>query len=309
MARQNSITHDHLEHETVSYIEENGTIKEVVSLPSDFFAVKCHHLDGRSIHTHNCIEMFYILSGSCTHVIETRPGLRQYETLEAGNYYVMDHQVSHGFERISRDFHLSNLLFMPRLIDPSLSNPVPGEQLISTREVGFPISGLAERLFNKKQIDKNGKILRLFERAWQTYKAHEIGTQNLFRCYVTEILIITLKNLYNDNKELGQEQIVTFLCAYMDKHYAEPISFSQICAEKNWNMSYVSRKFREVMGTNLENHLQDIRCQNACILLLETRMKIEEIGEAVGYPEPCYFRKIFKRKVGISASSFRRYIK
>lgn len=307
MVKKTKIMQNHPEHENISFIESDHELKETVSIPSDFFALKCHHLNGRALHTHNCIEMFYILSGSCTHIVEDRNKRRTYNQLTAGYYYIMDHSISHGFENLSKDFHIVNILFLPHLIDASFSDIANTEQLISHPSIGFAIPKLSEKLFNQPLIDKNGKILRLFERAWQTYIAQEFGARSLFRCYITEILIISLRNILNEGNHLGREQVITFLCAYIDKHYAEDFSLAGLCAENDWNNSFVSRKFKEVMGITFETYLQSTRCRNACILLVETRMKIEEIGEKVGYPEPCHFRKIFKRIIGTSASAFRRY--
>ena len=297
-----------VEHETISFVERNGEIREIISLPSDLFASKCHHLNGRSLHAHNCVEMFYILSGSCTHVLESGKN-RSLQRLQAGNYFIMDNTVHHGFAELSSDFHILNLLFMPKLIDEKLTGDLSVEKILSSPDIKLSDIIKKEQLINRVLTDPNGKILHLFEKAWQIYKARDIGFRELARCYIIEILILSAKNIFQENPETARGEIVTYLCAYVNKHYAENVSLTDICTAKDLNISFVSRKFKETMGIGFETYLQQIRCQNACILLIETRLPIEKIGESVGYFEPGYFRKIFKRMLGISASAFRKYNK
>ena len=68
---------------------------------------RCHQKAGRSKHSHTCIEMTYILSGTAMHAIQTNDGELKWETLTVGNYYILDYNASHVIYQTSDDFFKS----------------------------------------------------------------------------------------------------------------------------------------------------------------------------------------------------------
>ena len=53
------------------------------------------------------------------------------------------------------------------------------------------------------------------------------------------------------------------------------------------------------------NYLLNLRMDLAKILLTKTELPISEIGARVGFPDPNYFAKIFRRETGVTPSRFR----
>jgi len=54
------------------------------------------------------------------------------------------------------------------------------------------------------------------------------------------------------------------------------------------------------------NYINTIRIQKAQNLLLETSLNLQKIAEMCGYENDFYFSRIFKKKVGLSPSQFRK---
>ena len=86
----------------------------------------------------------------------------------------------------------------------------------------------------------------------------------------------------------------------------EDFSLRQICKDRFLNMSFISRKFKEVIGIPFETYLQNVRIQNACTLLIETDDPIDTIIEKVGYMDGDSFRKNFKRLLNTTPLRFRK---
>ncbi|NEY90121.1 helix-turn-helix domain-containing protein [Tabrizicola oligotrophica] len=61
-------------------------------------------------------------------------------------------------------------------------------------------------------------------------------------------------------------------------------------------------------GTGLSAHgfLEATRLREACRLLAYTRMRAQEVGFALGFDDPAYFARAFRRGMGMSASDYRR---
>ncbi|PVB61908.1 helix-turn-helix domain-containing protein [Labrenzia sp. 011] len=66
------------------------------------------------------------------------------------------------------------------------------------------------------------------------------------------------------------------------------------------------RRFRKATGQAPADYVQTLRIEEAKQLLETTAMPIEEISAEIGYSEPSSFRSAFRKRVGISASAYRK---
>lgn len=62
------------------------------------------------------------------------------------------------------------------------------------------------------------------------------------------------------------------------------------------------REFKEQFGMDFREYVLRFRVREACRLLRNPRVSITEVGYSVGFSEPSYFTKMFKRLVGICPS-------
>ena len=73
----------------------------------------------------------------------------------------------------------------------------------------------------------------------------------------------------------------------------------------NYSSAYFSKLFKQCFQRNFITYLTDVRIQAAGGLLQNTDLTIREIGENVGYKDPNYFPKVFRKVVGVSPSEYR----
>lgn len=59
-------------------------------------------------------------------------------------------------------------------------------------------------------------------------------------------------------------------------------------------------------GLSAHGFLEATRLREACRLLAYTRMRAQEVGFALGFDDPAYFARAFRRGMGMSASDYRR---
>lgn len=292
-----------LESEIISFVEEETETKEFVSIPRAVYMSRSHQRAGRSKHSHTCIEMTYILSGTAMHTIQVENGEMKKETLTVGNYFILDYNASHIIYQTSDDFFLVNFLFHPSFCDPSLDKYEPLDNLLKKVFSDVHITTLEESIANRTYYDDDKSVRKIFEDAWEVYKLKDPGYRNLLQCYISLILIESTRKILP--KKLSKRHAVVAIRDYVNEHYTEDISLRQICREKHLNMSYISRKFTEIMGINFETYLQNIRVQNACTLLIETDDSIDSIIEQVGYKDNSSFRAQFKRLLNTTPLKYR----
>ncbi len=86
---------------------------------------------------------------------------------------------------------------------------------------------------------------------------------------------------------------------------SEDISLESIAEQVGFSAPYLSKLFKKVEGINFKEYLVTVRMETAR-RLLDTRMTIAEVSEAVGYPNADYFSTIFKKHYGLTASEYRK---
>lgn len=93
--------------------------------------------------------------------------------------------------------------------------------------------------------------------------------------------------------------------AYIDERYTGDISLESVAELISLSPPYFSRLFRSQVGKTFIDYLTDLRIGRACQLLREGRLSIKEISSAIGYADPNYFGRIFKRIIGQTPSEYR----
>jgi two-component system response regulator YesN len=94
--------------------------------------------------------------------------------------------------------------------------------------------------------------------------------------------------------------------AYIDEHFAQPVSLASVAEYCDISPGYLSRAFSEHVGTSFNDYLNSIRLETAQRMLKERKQSVKEIAYAVGYHDPNYFSRIFKKFKGVSPTHLAR---
>lgn len=93
---------------------------------------------------------------------------------------------------------------------------------------------------------------------------------------------------------------------YIRAHYAEQLSLDDVAREVNLSSFYFSRLYKRETGVNFSDKLAQVRIERAKELLNKEDLSVKEIAYLVGYQEPNYFSRIFKKLTGRTASEFKK---
>lgn len=89
------------------------------------------------------------------------------------------------------------------------------------------------------------------------------------------------------------------------KHYSDELSLESLAARVYMSPSYLSRVFKRETGENLSIYIQNVRIDAAKTLLRTTSLRTYEVAERVGFSDPVYFSRIFKKITGVKPKDFR----
>jgi AraC-like DNA-binding protein len=93
---------------------------------------------------------------------------------------------------------------------------------------------------------------------------------------------------------------------FADRHYAEPLSLSEIAGVAGLSKYHFLRLFRATYGITPMEYVSQRRIERAQDLLRATNLTVTEVCFAVGFSSLGSFSSRFRRLVGESASEFQR---
>lgn len=126
--------------------------------------------------------------------------------------------------------------------------------------------------------------------------------------YLLELLILThrLSSEKPRKSNLLTMQEMEQAVQYFSQNYNSPISIDEYAHSHNFSISWFIQSFKQYTGTTPTQYLLFLRISNAKNLLENTSFNISEISRAIGYENPLYFSRIFKKQSGLSPSEYRK---
>ena len=93
---------------------------------------------------------------------------------------------------------------------------------------------------------------------------------------------------------------------WLGEHYRETGTIKQVVERANIPERTLKRRFKAATGSTLIEYLQNLRIEEAKRLLESGQQPVDEISVDVSYEDPSFFRRLFKRRTGLTPSQYRR---
>ncbi|MDL2302201.1 helix-turn-helix domain-containing protein [Lachnospiraceae bacterium OttesenSCG-928-D06] len=133
------------------------------------------------------------------------------------------------------------------------------------------------------------------------------GFEEMTALYLRQLFLLIKRNQMegsgssqNQIKKEMQEAV-----HYFNENYAQNIEIETYAQKQHMSVCWFIRSFKKYMGITPLQYLTSIRINRATKLLSDTEYTVSEISSIVGYDNPLYFSRIFKKNMGISPKNFR----
>jgi two-component system response regulator YesN len=110
---------------------------------------------------------------------------------------------------------------------------------------------------------------------------------------------VTEKKREQNNSIVGKAK------EYMKQNYEKDLSLDDVAKYVDISPYYFSKLFKEEEGENFIDYLTSLRIEKAKMLLQNTDQSMKEICSEVGYSDPNYFSRIFKKVAGLTPTEYR----
>lgn len=281
-----------------------------VLVPNAEVIVEKHtDFDMTDMHTHDFIEIAFVLSGHGWHVMS-----EDIMRCGPGSIYVINCEDAHMFMcEYNTPLTIYNLIFRPGFFDLSLLGKQSFADVINHFLLRtFQYDGFSHSLAAHFSADEISGIARLFDNMLHEYTQHEPGFEELIRAWTIELLVYIFRKLRaEEDLSTALPQIKTDVFngvfEYIQQNYNEPISLEKLSMLAFLSPKYFSRLFKTYTGCTVTEYTQKLRISHACEMLSgSAKDTIAEIATHTGYSDVKYFTKIFRRLMGISPTEYRR---
>ena len=93
--------------------------------------------------------------------------------------------------------------------------------------------------------------------------------------------------------------------AHVAKHFLRPIPESEVATLCNMSPSRFCREFKAAFEVTFGEYLSNYRMKQAKRLLANPTMPVADVAVAVGFNDPSYFTRVFRKQEGVSPSEYR----
>ncbi|GGE36938.1 AraC family transcriptional regulator [Pullulanibacillus camelliae] len=264
------------------------------------------------VHTHEFVELVYVVAGEAEHVFTGK-----HYKLKAKDVFIINPGEDHTF-RIppGRSIEIINCLFLPNLIAPSLLKELGVSQSIDFFYIQ-PFLDTDDRFHHHLNLVHHDAlhVQSILETMLREFESLHQDASTLIRLKMIELLLL-LSRVYREEKQRRlegcgsfgyseQHLLVLRICGYLERHYDEKIAIPALCELFNISSRHLNRLFKQETGLTVIEMVHKIRIERAKYFLENTNEKVIAIAFKVGYEDPAFFSRLFRRNVGISPGKYR----
>lgn len=161
------------------------------------------------------------------------------------------------------------------------------------------------RVIRMNSLHAENRIITLFDVLFRVLSCNY--TLGNF-IYISQVLSLILSEIYFREKvdEASQQnRHITTTVRYMYRHLDQELKLEDLAEELQLSKSYINASFKKYTGRAPIDFFINLKMQEACKLLKATELYICEIGQKLGYDDPYYFSRIFKKVIGVSPKEYR----
>jgi transcriptional regulator GlxA family with amidase domain len=100
--------------------------------------------------------------------------------------------------------------------------------------------------------------------------------------------------------------VIDACLAWMSENLASPSPVTAMAERSGLTRRTFARRFITATGYRPIDYVHALRMESARQLLETGDATIDDVGYAVGYEDPTFFRRLFKRTTGMSPAAYRR---
>lgn len=242
------------------------------------------------IHFHPFTEFYYILDGSGKISIEDKM-----IDVKKDDFLIINSNVGHSIYSSEND---ENLIYISFGVDSIFVKSVDNND------------SLEEDKYYYNSIDEyKDYFLTCFNDIHDEFNSKDPYSKSMANAKASEFVITLLRKFSHEFKITNDIKInkqIDYIKNFIDNNYSEDIKLENLSKMAYMNKFHLISEFKQAYRVTPIEYLILKRIEVTKNLLISTNHSMEEISSIVGFNSQSYFNQVFKKKVGITPSQFRK---
>lgn len=242
------------------------------------------------IHFHPFTEFYFILDGKGKFSIEDRV-----INTSKDDFFIINSNVGHSIYSSKEE----NLVYISFGVDS-----------IFVKNLLNDDNNIEEDKYIYKNIDENQEyFINSFDIINKEFNSNDIFAQSMANAKASEFVISLLRKFKDEiviTNDIKINKQIDYIKNFIDNNYSEDIKLESLSKMAYMNKFHLIAEFKQSYRVTPIDYLILKRIEVTKNLLISTNHSMEEISSIVGFNSQSYFNQVFRKKVGLTPSQFRK---
>lgn len=117
--------------------------------------------------------------------------------------------------------------------------------------------------------------------------------------------VIQLRMQASEQRSRTADENIDKSVEFMHRNLARKLTLKELANIAGMSPNHYGALFGKRYYSTPIDYFNRLKIQRACELLSTTNLRVSEVGEQVGFPDPYYFSRLFKKIMGLSPRTYR----
>jgi YesN/AraC family two-component response regulator len=225
-------------------------------------------------------KLVLVTYGKCVYWISGKDGEKKL-VLEKGQWLLIPNETKYYGKSVPTMVHEK---YTVQFSANDLLEPFP---LLQSKECVSRMTGKYDLILDR---------LRLMLQQWQEKQPYY---QTLCEALLKELFVHLHREWDQGDVANATGQLVELMKAYIQIHYREHVTKEELAVCINRSPNYAATLFSKVTGQTISEFMNATRIKTAIYMLRHSALTVREISEFIGYSDPSYFYRVFRRLTGL----------
>ncbi|MDU5913033.1 MAG: AraC family transcriptional regulator [Anaerococcus vaginalis] len=241
------------------------------------------------IHFHPFTEFYFILDGKGKFSIEDRV-----INTNKDDFFIINSNVGHSIYSGEDE----NLVYISFGVDSIFVKNLLNDDNIDE-----------DKYIYKNIENDQDYFIKSFDIINEEFNSNNIFAQSMANAKASEFVITLLRNFKDEiviTNDIKINKQIDYIKNFIDNNYSEDIKLESLSKMAYMNKFHLIAEFKQSYRVTPIDYLILKRIEVTKNLLISTNHSMEEISSIVGFNSQSYFNQVFRKKVGLTPSQFRK---
>lgn len=285
--------------ELYDYFSIHGEENPIFNLETDIAVWKHSRYTPPYMHSHEYFEIVCVIKGNVTHYIRDQKEF----LMNPGDICILPNGMYHAIEATHDDCIVINIMLKKSTFQHTFFDILTSDNIFST----FFRAALYDESCPKYLLFRTGndnEICCIVKHAFLEYYNQRKYYEKILISDVVCLFSYLMRG-YEKYFVPGEVPLEFEIMQYLKKHYMDA-TLDSVAKHFNYSPAYFSRKIHTYTGVTFSEIIKNYRLEMACRLLRESKLKISQICEIIGYQNLEHFNRLFKDMYKETPSHYRK---